>query len=71
MTKPCRACGAPIVFVPTPTGHSVPLDATPEKRFVIGEDNIARQVDTYISHFATCPEAARFRKPKKQEESHA
>lgn len=48
----------------------MPVDAKPEKRIVLddvrfGDDPpTARVVDTYVSHFATCPKAERFRKAK-------
>lgn len=42
----------------------MPLDATPEKRFVIepAAPPLALPRDTYVSHFATCPNAAQHRK---------
>jgi hypothetical protein len=46
----------------------MPVDATPEKRIVLddvrtGDDApLARVIDTYVSHFATCPKANTFRK---------
>jgi hypothetical protein len=64
----CRSCGAPIFFAKTTTGGTMPLDEQPENRVVLdasaGEPPVARVVRTYTSHFATCPDAARFRRPK-------
>jgi hypothetical protein len=62
----CRSCGAEIVWAKTERGKAIPLDAKPEKRFVLEEvpmqrDRQARQVTTYVSHFATCPDADKFR----------
>lgn len=49
----CRTCGAPIQFVRTAAGRFAPMDV--EDGFVTG-----------MSHFATCPQASRFkRKPPK------
>lgn len=66
----CSGCGAAIVWVVTRAGKRMPVDAKPEKRVVLddvhatGEPPQAQVVDTYVSHFATCPKAQRFRKPK-------
>jgi hypothetical protein len=58
----CRSCGAAILWVVThPGGKRMPLDVPPVKRFVV-EDGEAYQRDTYVSHFATCPNAAQHRK---------
>lgn len=58
----CKGCGAEIVFMTTVSGKIVPLNL-PSKRFVM-TDTIGRVklVDTWESHFVTCPEAKEFRK---------
>jgi hypothetical protein len=63
----CRGCGAEIIWAITPLNKkAMPLDAKPEKRFILSAGNDqARLVDTYISHFATCPKAADFRRDDK------
>ena len=48
----CSACMAAIEFWNTPQGRVMPMEAMPD------DDSPA------ISHFANCPEAARFRKRK-------
>lgn len=72
----CRSCKAKIFFAPTPAGKSVPLDALPagNGNYEIDEDGIARALTKerrdelekgtplYISHFATCPDAKRYKK---------
>lgn len=66
----CRSCGAEIVWAKTEHGRTIPLDAKPERRFVLnaGEGisfdstTIARSVPTFGSHFATCPNADEHRK---------
>lgn len=59
----CRACGAAVLFVPTAaTGKLMPLDKLPEKRVVIGDDGKARVVDTFLVHYASCPNADQFRR---------
>ena len=71
----CKSCGAPIVWGRTSSGKRIPLDTKTEMRFYFWDDdaetghtvsNRVRQVCTYVSHFATCPDAAKHRKPKKQ-----
>ena len=62
----CRTCKAEIVWMVTSAGKRVPLDP-PEKRFVVNNTSVHRgQVemqDTWLSHFATCPQADEHRKP--------
>lgn len=65
---PCRSCGAPLIWGVTENDKRMPVDAKPEKRVVFekrgnGLPPLARVVDTYVSHFATCPNAAQHRKP--------
>jgi hypothetical protein len=59
----CKSCGAAIFWVESANGKRMPLDAAPEKRIVI-DGGIGRVVDTYTSHFSTCPNAAEHRKPR-------
>lgn len=62
----CKGCGAPIVWKHTPKGKAIPLDAKPERRLVLRGplSETAELVETYTSHFSTCPKADDFRKPK-------
>jgi len=65
----CRSCNAPILWIRTPGGKLTPLDAKPEKRYVLnlthgGDVPGASLEPTYVSHFATCPNAAKHRKPR-------
>ena len=49
----CRSCQAPVLFAQNDkTGKSSPFDPVP---------NIHEPVDS-VSHFATCPQAAKWRK---------
>lgn len=54
---PCRACQEYIVFLPTSTGKTMPVDVDTVTE---GDDEFNPKV--HVSHFATCPEANRFRK---------
>jgi len=71
----CRSCKASIVWAITSTGRRMPFDAKPDSagRFTLtprGGDMVAEHVGTdhegplYRSHFATCLEADRFRRPR-------
>lgn len=64
----CRGCGADIQWAVTKAGKAVPLNHPSEKRFVwsLGVDGLEDVilVDTYVSHFVTCPEVDLFRKEK-------
>lgn len=58
----CRACDAKILWARTAAGKLVPLDACP-----VAEGNMRREMPDgselrYLSHFATCPNADRFRR---------
>lgn len=81
-TTKCRACGAEIGFVKTVAGKTMPVDPE-EIQFVPGEgpemfvtpdglvlqgkrDPHSKEIG-YTSHFATCPEADKFRKPRKKD----
>lgn len=66
----CKSCGARIAWVRTENGKNMPVDAEPERRVVVvvravgpdlPDEEVARVVDTFKSHFATCPNADRHR----------
>lgn len=71
---PCQACAAPIMFLPTATGKRIPLNAAPAPtgNMVIRDgvagvaraDEVVSNVPRYLSHFVTCPDAAKFRRPR-------
>ena len=61
-SRPCKACGTPIVFVKTPSGKTQVLDETTKEKRVAVIDDVAHMVDTYLSHYATCPNAKEFRR---------
>ena len=61
----CRSCGADIEWATTVHGSRVPLD--PPVVFVPRLDELADtigEIDRHLtrSHFATCPDAARWRR---------
>jgi len=59
----CSSCGAPLIWARTAANNKrIPLDFEPEKRLVRQEDGRFAVVDTYKSHFATCPNANKHRK---------
>lgn len=62
----CKGCGAEIAWSKTERGKAVPLNRPPEKRFIMfvksdGTEYV-KLVETWVSHFVTCPQAAEFRK---------
>jgi hypothetical protein len=69
----CRSCDAEITWATSEqTGKPIPLDATPTangnlalvngKAHYYGADDERLHRERYTSHFATCPEAASWRK---------
>lgn len=67
MSAKCSSCGADILWIKTMTGKAMPLNAKPEKRVVLLTNDVTGLQrgdvrDTYVSHFASCPQADAFRK---------
>lgn len=56
-SSPCRSCGAPIVWLKTASGKSMPVDAASvrygDKKF---------EPPRHVTHFSTCPNADQHRK---------
>lgn len=75
-TRDCRACGAPMVFVRCASrdGKWTPLDPEPvsdgnivvnaagEAEYLTASAQETYTGERFKSHFATCPEAERFRR---------
>lgn len=59
--RKCKSCNADVVWVETEFGKRMPLNAKTERRFVIEDGERARYVETYASHFSTCPQADSWR----------
>ncbi len=64
----CKSCGREIKWLKTKLGRNIPVDVP---RFEDGESaheavttSIEFNPDHMVSHFATCPDAAKFRKPE-------
>lgn len=73
----CRSCGADILWIHSAAGNLMPLDAEPvangnifvldgKARFVSNDlfEPMLPEGPRYQSHFASCPEAAKWRKKK-------
>jgi hypothetical protein len=73
----CNSCGAPILWAITSTGKRMPVDAEPSPVGNVllivrsGEEPRAEVVPRgtksnllRVSHFATCPNSAKHRKPR-------
>ena len=71
-TDKCRSCGAPIIWTVTSKGKRMPVDAKPVEggNVRLDQDLLGNTVASIVpdgtgdrvSHFATCPEAARWRR---------
>ena len=77
--RPCQACGKPLLFARTADGKHMPLDAAETEVFVVGEQigllgerelALIDRVRGHVTHFATCPNAGTFRRPKRNVEQH-
>lgn len=65
MPSYCSSCGAKILWVKTAKNDQpMPLDTPGDPRIVLDEDGKAHVVRTFISHFATCPNADQHRKKR-------
>jgi hypothetical protein len=76
----CSSCGAAIIWTVTAAGKRMPVDAAPVGKVTVLRTNpadaitpLSRQVDHFVSHFATCKFAERHRSapPKKEDSSDA
>ena len=54
----CKTCKAPVIFLPTSGGKMMPVDAETVSIYDEVFDS-----DKHTSHFVTCPDAKKFRKP--------
>lgn len=55
----CRSCGAPIVWFKTSAGKKIPVDAA-----TVEPEDQQLQLPRHVSHFATCPDADKFRRKR-------
>jgi hypothetical protein len=67
----CKSCGAPIEWAYTVKGSRMPLDPGmfDDGNVAVDEHGTARMTDerpARRSHFVSCPDAARHRRPKIQ-----
>lgn len=62
MADQCASCGAPVVWVVMESGARMPLDPPQKRVVIIPTTGKGRVMDTHVSHFATCPNAAGHRK---------
>jgi hypothetical protein len=64
----CRGCGRKVVFATDENGKRQILDVVSPCYEITQDDfegrRCARRKTTYVSHFATCPKASEFSKPK-------
>ena len=55
--KNCKSCGKEIVFLKTKNGKIIPVNADT----IQGKETVYDHKVGHMSHFATCPEANKFR----------
>lgn len=55
----CRSCGASIVWLKTEAGKNMPVDAD-----TVDEGDEEFDNDKHVSHFATCPNSDKHRRPR-------
>lgn len=66
----CKSCGKDIIWIVTPNGKSMPLDAAAYTLWFIEPDGAqtgspkARPILVRASHFATCKDADQWRTPR-------
>lgn len=60
----CKSCGKPVLWVQMENGKAMPIDADSIERRVVldGAKEKGAIRSTGISHFATCPDAAKHRR---------
>jgi hypothetical protein len=78
MKARCTSCQAEILWTVTEAGKRMPVDATPAGKVTVlvknpdGSDTpVSKSRDHYVSHFATCPSAAKHRAPKAEKKAEA
>jgi len=55
----CRSCGAQIIWFKTDAGKNMPVDAE-----TVEVGDLELDLTRHVSHFSSCPEAAKWRKGK-------
>lgn len=61
--RPCRACGAPLLFVKTAEGRTMPLDLR-APTYIVRDGIAVRATLAHVSHFSTCRKAGEFSRKK-------
>ena len=63
MPDKCRGCDAEVKWILTVSGGKTLVNLPPEKRYIMVRGK-GQMIDTYLSHFATCPKSSTFKKKK-------
>jgi len=61
----CKGCGAEIIWIQTELKKAAPVDAKESTFYIVDTLNVGRIRKGHEPHFATCPKADKFRKPKR------
>lgn len=67
----CRSCNEEIRWITTPAGKQHPINAKPNMQWVLLHNLVKQQeewnlLETYESHFATCPQGKLWSKKDKK-----
>lgn len=64
----CRSCGAEIMWVVTSKGKRMPIDFDEDLKHLYVDKQLPEfDDDCMVSHFATCPQSRKWRKPDVQQ----
>lgn len=55
----CRACNAKLIFLDTANGRKIPVDSD-----TVEPEDTEFDGERHVTHFRTCSDPARFRKPR-------
>jgi hypothetical protein len=64
----CKSCGADIRWVKTVTGANMPLDVKPYKMIFVDRSGIGSTLTVYQMHWASCPDAKKWKGKNKNAE---
>ncbi|HEX6465019.1 MAG TPA: hypothetical protein VFZ98_11210 [Vicinamibacterales bacterium] len=68
--KRCKGCDAQIYFAQQPSGKLMPIDVLvpggqmPRRELISNGETFPAVVGRGVSHYATCPAGAQFRRPR-------
>jgi hypothetical protein len=61
----CKGCQEIIKLIEMESGMRMPVDSKPISIVVLNPDGKGRTITGFMTHFATCPQADKFKRRKK------